>query len=153
MVSCLSPDYSDMLLLLPMSCLCSFLTASDPLLFFLSLPKKIQHMYLVTLCCHSFLEEENAKTVLKITLCGRLSLPNCMPGIGKQKMLRKFEQASHFCFAILWIGASDYCCLEAPGCWQILHNLRSAFFWLLFGLVSFCNSPCFFLKLEVPVDF
>lgn len=68
-VSCLSPDFSDMLLLLPLSCLSSFLTAST--LFFCPRRRSVCTQWLwvcfLFLFCFSF-EEGHAKKFLKSTL-------------------------------------------------------------------------------------
>lgn len=97
--------------------------------------------------------------VLKSTLYGLVdSLPNCMSGIGKQKTLRKFEQAVTFIL--------EHCELELVTVvvWKDQDNgrfyvINEVWFFLItsgfgFGFVwFFCNTPWIFLKLEVQVDF
>lgn len=59
-----------MFLLLPMSCLRSFFTASEPPFFFLFPPQRYAVYVLDGFALFSFLEEGNTKMVLKSTLCG-----------------------------------------------------------------------------------
>lgn len=69
-----------------------------------------------------------------------------MSGTGKQKTLRKFEQAVTFIL--------EYCELELVtivwkdqdiGRFYIINEVCFFLITFGFGFVSFCNTPCFFL--------
>lgn len=143
MVSCSSPDFSDTLLLLPMSCLYSVLTASASLLFFPSSPTKTQCIYPMTVFCCLFVSFGRRK-------CWSVSEEHTVWTVVERSLAlvcRKHWEKLNYQSLSFWstVNWSSDCCQEGPEydslCLLSWGQIFSSDFWVL----VFCYALCFFL--------